>query len=146
MKILLSDQGSNFESSKVKVLCEIYGIDFSISPNVWRNDGKIQQNTVDWDKWLSQFVFAYRTSVHSSTGVSSFEIIHGRKAVLPIDIQFQCEINDTYEDYYGNLQCQLDIIKAKVQKNTESAKKVQKKHYDKKLSFKPLKIADRVRM
>ena len=91
----------------------------------------VDQNHHDWDKWLSQVVFAYRTSVHSTTGVSPFEIIHGRKAVLPIDIQFRCEINDTNNDYYGNLQSQLDIIKAKVQKNTESAKKVQKKLYEK---------------
>jgi hypothetical protein len=162
MKILLSDQGSNFESQKVKDLCELYGIDKRrTSPYHPMCDGMVErfnrtllsmlsmyvdQNHHDWDKWLSQVVFAYRTSVHSTTGVSPFEIIHGRKAVLPIDIQFRCEINDTNNDYYGNLQSQLDIIKAKVQKNTESAKKVQKKQYDKKLSFKPFKIGDRVRM
>ncbi len=37
--------------------------------------------------------------MHSATGVSPFEIIHGRKTMLPIDIQFHCEINVTSDDY-----------------------------------------------
>jgi hypothetical protein len=85
-------------------------------------------------------------SVHSTTGVSPFEIIHGRKAMIPIDIQFHCEINETSDDYYENLQRQLDIKKAKVRKNTKSARQIQKKQYDKKLHFKPFEIGDRVRM
>jgi hypothetical protein len=66
--------------------------------------------------------------------------------MLPIDIQFHCEINETSDDYYENLQRQLDIIKAKVKKNTKSAKQIQKKQYDKKLHFKPFEIGDRVPM
>jgi hypothetical protein len=55
----------------------------------------VETNHHDWDKWLQQVVFACRTSVHSTIGVSPFEIIHGRKAMIPIDIQFHCEINET---------------------------------------------------
>jgi hypothetical protein len=38
------------------------------------------------------------------------------------------------------------MIKGEVQEKTESAKKVQKKQYDKKLRFRPFKIGDRVKM
>ena len=78
--------------------------------------------------------------MHSTTGVSPLKIIQGRKAMLPIDIQFHCEINETSDDYYGNLQRQLDTIKAKVKKNTKSAKQIQKKQYEKKLNFKLFEI------
>ncbi len=50
----------------------------------------VDQNDHDWYKWLSQVVLAYRTSVHSKKLFM--------KDVLPNDIQFQCEINDTNED------------------------------------------------
>ncbi len=66
--------------------------------------------------------------------------------MLPIDIQFYCEINETSDDYHENLQRQLDIIKAKVKKNPKSAKQIQKKQYDKKLHFKPFEIGDRIPM
>ena len=59
----------------------------------------IDMNHNDWDKWLPQVVLAYKTSIHSTTGVLPFEIIHGWKAILPIDVQFQSEINETRSDY-----------------------------------------------
>jgi hypothetical protein len=91
-------------------------------------------------------VFAYRTSIHSTTGVSPYEIIYGRKAVLPIDIQFQCHINNEEQDFISEPEAHLKVVKEKVGKNTHIAKKMQKKQYDRKLNFKPYQIGDRVRM
>ena len=39
-----------------------------------------------WDELLDTCVFAYNTSVHESTRFSPFEIMFGRKATLPIDL------------------------------------------------------------
>ncbi len=55
-----------------------------------------------------------------TTGVSPFESIHGTKAMLPTDIQYHCEIYETSDDYYENLQRQLDIIKATVRVQNKS--------------------------
>jgi hypothetical protein len=84
--------------------------------------------------------------IHSITGVSPYEIIYGRKAVLPIDIQFQCHINNEEQDFISELEAHLKVVKEKVGKNTHIAKKMQKKQYDRKLNFKPYQIGDRVRM
>ena len=72
MKILLSDQGSNYESQKVKDLSELYGIDKRrTSPYHQMCDGLVEsfnrtllrmlsmyveQNHHNWDKWLSLVV------------------------------------------------------------------------------------------
>ena len=39
-----------------------------------------------WDEFLDTCVFTYNTSVHESTRFSPFEIMFGRKATLPIDL------------------------------------------------------------
>ena len=42
-----------------------------------------------WDLFLDTCVYAYNTAKHESTLYSPFELMFGRKAVLPIDIDFE---------------------------------------------------------
>ena len=39
-----------------------------------------------WDEFIYSTVFAYNTSCHESSGYAPFEVMFGRKAVLPIDV------------------------------------------------------------
>ena len=47
-----------------------------------------------WDELLDTCVYAYNSSVHESTAFTPFEIMFGRRAVLPIDL----EIDDRSPD------------------------------------------------
>ena len=40
-------------------------------------------NQGDWEQYLPLVLYAYRTAVHSSTGVSPFELMFGRCAHKP---------------------------------------------------------------
>ena len=40
-----------------------------------------------WDELLDTCVYAYNTSVHESTAFTSFELMFGQRAVLPIDLE-----------------------------------------------------------
>ena len=39
-----------------------------------------------WDEFLDLSVFAYNTSYHESTQYAPFEVMFGRRATLPIDL------------------------------------------------------------
>ena len=49
----------------------------------WRNE--IEQR--NWDDWLSIVLFGYRTSKQASTGQSTHELLFGRRARLPVDVE-----------------------------------------------------------
>jgi hypothetical protein len=158
-KVLLSDQGRNFESNMVKELCAAFGIDKRrTSPYHPECDGMVERfnralvdmlamhvndHHTDWDYWIPQVVFAYRSSIHSSTGVSPFEIVYGRKPTLPIDIQFGIK-EETTGDFYGKLKQHLEVVKTKAYKRVVAAKIAQKKQYDKKVKFTSYKVGNRV--
>ncbi|KAG1663752.1 Retrovirus-related Pol polyprotein [Nymphon striatum] len=49
----------------------------------------------DWDANLQNLAFAYRTSYHEGIGYSPFEVIHGWKASLPVDVYYaQLSLNE----------------------------------------------------
>ena len=50
-----------------------------------------------WDDLLDTCIYAYNASVHESTPFTPFEVMFGRKAVLPIDVEMDItslNIND----------------------------------------------------
>ena len=46
----------------------------------------IQEKEEKWDDYLDTCSFAYNTSKHESTEFAPFEIMFGRKAILPLDL------------------------------------------------------------
>ena len=48
----------------------------------------VDDNQKDWDDCIPACLLAYRTSVHATTRLTPFFLMHGREAVLPIDIIF----------------------------------------------------------
>ena len=94
-EFLHSDQGRNFESQLLKETCRALGIrkthttPYHPQGNalVERSNRTVLQmlrcyveRNEDWEKYLQLVLFAYRTSKHSSTGVSSFQLMYGRES------------------------------------------------------------------
>ena len=53
----------------------------------------------DWDMYLDSCVFAYNTSKHASSLYTPFEVMFGRKSVLPVELTTLKERNEVLEDY-----------------------------------------------
>jgi hypothetical protein len=54
----------------------------------------------EWDQYLDTCVFAYNTAKHESTLHSPFEIMFGRKAILPVDLDFEKQNGDQLLNEY----------------------------------------------
>ena len=47
----------------------------------------VSANQRDWDDWLPLVLFGYRTSRQASTGESPHQLLFGRRARLPVDVE-----------------------------------------------------------
>ena len=110
---LHSDQGSNLNVEVNQKLCQLLGIERTRTTAYHpQGNGQVERfnRTVeamlakmvgehhsDWDKHLQKALFAYRTSLHESTGYSPYFVNFGRSPVLPVDVmlgRFDRERND----------------------------------------------------
>ncbi|KAK0148239.1 Retrovirus-related Pol polyprotein from transposon 412 [Merluccius polli] len=66
-----------------------------------------------WPKHLPQVIFAYNTTVHSSTGYSPYELMFGRKPLLPVDallgLQEDWATDGSVEDWVQEHQERLRV-------------------------------------
>ena len=97
-----SDQGTQFTSTLFKEVGRLIGMKGTYSAAYFpQANGLVERfnrtlrtllrayvskNQKDWCEYLDLVLFAYRTSVHSSTGFSPFELVYGRAARLPMHL------------------------------------------------------------
>ena len=93
-QFLHSDQGRNFESNLIKEICKAWGTAKSRTTayhpsgngGVERANRSIIQmlrafveSRSNWEEYLPLILYAYRTSVNSSTGLSPYFLMYGRE-------------------------------------------------------------------
>ena len=90
-KIILSDQGRNFISETIRVLCEKFLIRHKFSsPYHPQTNGMVERlnrtlceslakvkGDDDWDLHISAVLLAYRTKKHAMTGYTLFQLVYG---------------------------------------------------------------------
>ena len=97
----------------------------------------------EWDVYLDTCVYAYNTSVQESTRFSPFEVMYGRKATLPIEIdtstksceerlQKCLEGGEVSPSKIGEMASQRQEILQQVKANIKQAQDKQKEYYDRK--------------
>lgn len=101
-RVLLSDQGRQFESAVFKELCVILGIKKTrTSPYHPQCNGMVERynrtlcqmlaayvddKPENWDQYLSLTSMAYRASEHTSSGFTPNKLMLGREVILPTDL------------------------------------------------------------
>ena len=99
-----TDQGRQFESKLMHRLCKLMGIvKTRTSPYHPQSDGQVERfnrtlqsepskrlfmSGDQWDKLLNHIASSYNTSIHSSVGYSSFFLVKGREARMPLEVMF----------------------------------------------------------
>ncbi|RWR98384.1 integrase core domain protein-like protein, partial [Dinothrombium tinctorium] len=82
----------------------------------------VSDHQKDWDCILPFVTFAYNTSVHAVTGFAPFELMFGRRAMLPQDIVMQNRTMgvDDQNDYFNLIESWFKIANESVKKAIES--------------------------
>ena len=151
-KELLSDNGSNFMSKVMKQYCETTGIkQLKISPYHPQTDGMVerfnstfkrllrkltQDPNAEWDKCLPYVLWAYRGTIHKTTGFSPYELLFSRDMKMPLDQMVRYwkgkgkenEIGVT--EYIQTLRVNMQMIRDLAYENKVEEKVKQKHYYD----------------
>ena len=159
---LHTDQGRQFESRLVQDLCRKLGIRKTrSSPYHPQGAGLVERaNRVikeqlakyladkggDWDSHISQVQLAYNSSVHSSTGLTPYYILHGREARVPLNVT--CPVPppsySSPQEYVTNLQSRLRKAFTHTRQQVTQAQRHQKDDYDRKLRLTKYSVGDLV--
>ena len=102
MQHLHTDQRREFESKILQTMCEMLGANKTrTAPYHPQSDGLVERcnrtlkdmlaklinnSQNDWHVWISHVLFAYRTALHASTGVTPDRMLYGREVRIPVDL------------------------------------------------------------
>ena len=163
---LHSDQGRNFESKVVQSLCQFYGVKKSRTTRFHpQGNGQCERfnRTLHsllrslppdkkrrWPEHLQEFVAAYNSTPHSTTGYSPYYLMFGRDPVLPVDFLLAPtgpneDAEETFADgWLGEHQRRL--LEAFQDANAQLEQKAagRKIRYDRKAKEAPISIGARV--
>ena len=162
--VILTDQGRNFESGLIKEMCVRLKIDkrttsayhphcngqterFNHTMYAMRAQ-YVEKNQTDWDLWLPSVLFAYRTSDHSFTGHSPYEMVFGRSPKQPIDFQIPKVQPDFTPaptlSYFSALKETLKNAHDDARDQLSTAQHHQKEYYDQQVNAERFSVGDRV--
>ena len=140
--VLHSDQGRNFESTVLRQTLQAFGVAKSRTTAYHpQGDGMAErlnrsllqmlrafvEKQGDWERYLPLVLYAYRTSVHSSTGVTPFSLMFGR---APSKAQFPPLTAFEPGSYSAHLNAKLSELRKFVQEALKDSAKAQKEQYD----------------
>jgi hypothetical protein len=145
---ILTDQGRNFEAEIMRQIFLLLGVEkLRTSAYHPQTDGQVERfnRTIkgiltayvnkdhnDWDVHLPLALFAYRNSVHSSSGVSPFRAVYGREASTPLVMTgTQTEAKEQFiSNYCDELEKTLKDVERFMKEKITEAQRKQKDGYD----------------
>ena len=107
----------------------------------------VQKHARDWDRHLAYLLFAYRSTLQSSTKESPFFLLYGRDPRQPTATCLSHERTPymvDIDDYRTQLTCGLSECWKIAAEQVKTAQLHQKKYYDRKSKQKEISVGDRV--
>ncbi|XP_008417507.1 uncharacterized protein LOC103470669 isoform X2 [Poecilia reticulata] len=151
-RCLHSDQGANFESALISELLSVAGVQKSHTTPYHPMGNMIRvlppKAKQQWPDALKAFTFAYKCTVHETTGFAPFLLMFGRVPRLSIDIIFGSVIDHhDITDYGRYVQTLRKGLKEGMDIAQRMASKQLQRHtdlYNRKVRGSPVEIGDRV--
>jgi len=146
---LVTDQGTQFMGDVFKRLCKLLRV-HKLNTSAFRpsSNGALERSHKsmveylrcfcdprgsDWDKWLPFACFVYNTTPHTMTKFTPYEILFGRKANVPGQLQQQATPMYNYDDVVHDIKRRLqechklaraNLVQSKQHRVAEQASKV----------------------
>ena len=154
--ILHIDQGRNFERSILRQTLEAFGIKKTRTTAYHpQGDGMVErfnrslsqllrayvEHQTEWEQYLPFVLFAYHTAVHTSTGVSPFELMYGRP---PSHYPFPSTTAYDAVSYQSKLRSKLSQLSDLVETHLTQAAQKQKTTYDQKAMQRSVTVGEQV--
>ena len=76
--------------------------------------GYVSQHQHDWDRWVDLVAYAYNTSVHSPTGYSPYEMVSGRLARTPLELDLGLPLKNPCSQYEYSASIRRNLQSAEV--------------------------------
>ena len=147
-KVVLSDQGTEFNNDLVDNLTKLHGIEHRVTSAYHpRTNGQTErfnktliislrkhaeQNPLNWAKWLDYVLLSYRNRVHETTAFTPYEIVFGRPMNGFVDSisKLVDDHIDALEHRKLELHQQDEIVHPTVLHNIYKKQEHQKEHQD----------------
>jgi len=165
-KIISTDRGTHFNNQMIQELCKNFEIEHKLSsPYHPQTNGlverfnrtlcetlaKVIEKENQWDNFIEEALFAYRTRKQSVTQNTPFFLTYGREAKLPIDRIFEKEIsNQVMNKVDSKHKRQYELInlpekRREIKCQIENTQRKQKEKFDQRVKKeKVFKIGDKV--
>ncbi|KAK3725843.1 hypothetical protein QZH41_014068 [Actinostola sp. cb2023] len=147
-----TDQGRNFESKVFSEMCKLLEMNKTRS-TAYHPEGngqienfhrtlksmiktRVEEEPDRWDEHMEFCLMAYRSSVHSSTGHTPYELMFGREMRIPVDVMIGMVPEDEssecpYSESVSELRNKLAKGYEDVRTNLQAAQRRQKDAFDK---------------
>ena len=147
-RTLLSDRGTNFLSTLVREVCNLYSIKkLNTSAYNPKCDGLVERlnsslcqtlsmfvskNQKDWDVFIPAALLAFRTSPSETTGESPFYLLYGREPLLPMDVSLlpPTDPASSIAEHRRRIVKQIELAQQIAKENIMRTQQKMKAYYD----------------
>lgn len=144
--VIATDRGTEFTSQLFKEVCTLLKIN-KLTSTAYHHQSigalenthkslnaylRIQtdNNPHDWSSWLPFWTFSYNTTTHSETKYTPYELVFGKRCILPSNLTNKVDPLYNFDDYPKELKFRLQMSQQDARKNLIKQKVARKIRYD----------------
>lgn len=146
---VVHDQGTEFLSNVFKDTCRILGVN-QLNSTAYHHETlgslenshknlntflriQVSKQADNWSSWIPFWCFSYNTTTHTETKYSPYELVFGKSAILPSNVNDRIDPLYNFDNYPLELKYRLQVACQDGRNNLIISKNKRKSVYDTKI-------------